>query len=91
MIVIRGPRLSVTLTDETATVRGYLGTRTIDRSQVVGLTPYPSLLWVDAAGKQHKTPVNALNVNRRSRVLPSILEQIDAMTRTLADWIGPRT
>jgi hypothetical protein len=88
VIAIRAPGLSVTLTHDSATVRGYLGTRVIPRASIVGLTAYPSLLWTDASGTRHKTPINALSVYRRERALPEILEQIDAMTTVLRSWVN---
>jgi hypothetical protein len=86
VLAVRAPGLSVTLTDDSATVRGYLGTQIIPRDSIVGVTRYPSLLWTDASGSRRKTPVNALNVYRRYRVLPEILEQIDEMTGVLRTW-----
>jgi hypothetical protein len=85
--LVRSPHFSIVLSQDAATIHDYFGTRRIPRSQIVGLSRYPSLLCVDALGKRRKYPINALSVGNRGLRPARILAPIDERVRVLADWV----
>ncbi|MGU3409051.1 hypothetical protein ACLBWP_03000 [Microbacterium sp. M1A1_1b] len=59
----RAPGVRVELTSDAARVLGLFWTRTVRRSTITTITPWPFIKWHDGNGRLHSTPVTALNAN----------------------------
>ncbi len=87
VVAIRGPGVAVILTEEDALVRGVFASRLIQRTDITGVSGYPSIQWTDLAGRPHKTPVTALSVNR-ARAIRRVRDHADEGTWMLRSWIA---
>lgn len=81
-------RLKLTLTENTAIVRGYFGTTRVPRESISEVTEWPTLLWTDATDRHRRTFVNALNIYRsgRARPNPAIQARADADANFVREW-----
>lgn len=85
--VIRAPRLGVALYADRAVVIGQFWSRTVPRDAIAGVAPLPALIWRDANGREHHTPISALNVWRDVDRAPAELRnEIAEKTRAIIDW-----
>jgi hypothetical protein len=86
-VVVRSPRLGVTLYDDRAVVAGQFWSRTVPRDSIEDIAPLPALIWRDANGRKHRTPINALNVWRDVDRAPAELRaEIAGKTQSLITW-----
>ena len=86
-------RLALVLYADRAVVRGYLATRAIPRSAITGVTPWPSILWLDSDGRRRRAVVNALNVYRNpfwATPNPALVARVDAQIAILTSWVAER-
>lgn len=59
LLAIRGYRLGVTCDNTKATIRGYLGTRVIEKQHITGITDFPAVRWTTRTGHKRWTPITA--------------------------------
>jgi hypothetical protein len=84
VLAVRGYRLGVEYTREHATVRGYLGTRTVARSSIVEVTGFPALGWRTTGGRTRWTPILAFV--EAGRVLPVVSRHNEQCMERLHRW-----
>lgn len=84
--VVRGYRMSVTVTDDTVVVRGLLRSRTLPRGCVCGVTFIPAVRWRSASGRLRWTPVTAFADLGGS--LASVSRHNDACVERLVSLLG---
>ncbi|MDK1476650.1 hypothetical protein QNO07_25145 [Streptomyces sp. 549] len=58
-LAARGYRLGVTCDRTTATIRGYLRTRVIEKERITGITDFPAVSWTTRSGRRRWTPISA--------------------------------
>lgn len=88
VVVVRGRSLSVTLTHDTAVVRGIVTTTTVPRTSIQKATNKPSLEWTDAAGRQRSTRLTALTLGNRTATAPAVVQHVDEEYLRLKAWIS---
>ena len=77
---LRSFRAGVAVGDDVE-VRGYLWSRRVPRASVLGVTGFPSVVWRDAAGRRHRSPILALMANPRG--MPRVERERDARVEQL--------
>ncbi len=82
---LRAPGVRVDLTSDAARVRGLFWTRSVRRSTITTITPWPFIKWHDDNGRHHSTPVTALNANG---ALPVFERHAAEGRKRLHDWAG---
>jgi hypothetical protein len=82
VLVVRGYRMSVVVTDEHVVVRGLLRSRTIRQADVAALTSLPTLRWQPPSGRYAHTPL--IMFMELGKVLPAVEAHNEASLDRLA-------
>lgn len=87
-LVVRAYRARVVCTDDAIVVHGYLRTRRVPRSAVLGLrgSVWPRLRWRTASGGLRSTLVSPLAA--ASVTAPGVAAHNERCLRRLADWVA---
>ena len=64
-LAVRGGQASAETKSGTLVVRGYLRTRVIPRSAIVELGDDAIVVWIDGAGRRHRTPISVFKPGSR--------------------------
>lgn len=83
---IRIPRSRVILRQDEMVVYGQLWSRTVPRESITSITPWPLVKWTDSRGREHSTPVTALNAG--GRTLSAFAEHALEVRNSLHEWAG---
>jgi hypothetical protein len=81
----RAPGSRVELTAHDAHVRGLLWSRTVPRTAISSITPWPFIKWTDDRGRTHSTPVTMMNA---AGALAPFARRAAENRRQLHQWAG---
>lgn len=84
----RGYRMGAETRGSSVTVWGLLRTRVIAREAISEVTDFPAIVWTDAVGRSHWSPVLAFQTPPRA--LSGIAEHHAACVKRLRQWARQR-
>jgi hypothetical protein len=64
VLAVRGYRMAVEVRPHDVVVRGLLRTWTVPRAGIISVTEYATLVWRDADGRAHSTPMVVLETGK---------------------------